>query len=436
LNIGGSVNITGGSARTEIDNTTATASFASASASTALTRVPNEFGEIVFNPPPAGQGLFLTSENLGYYDTNGWKTYMANNGDFFLTGSNNNSLRWISQTGTLNISGVVNITGGDTFNELQNLSSSLQEVSASAGESIVDEFGKIDFNPPPSTGQGLFLTSQNLGYYDGGEWKTYMSSSGDFFLAGTTSEGLLWNSSESELSIDGNITARSGSIEGPLGMGASGKISIDDKLLISLNEIAPTPTYVTNNFMNSSNSTNIIDTQSPVQIFSGVLGATPFQKVALSNIVAIKFRIEAAADSPTLGQFVSGTNINVNVKLQGDTIAAAGNVFNNKYVTLREQTYNIVGPVVNNDLGLSNIIFRTGTQSGRYGRFRLIFDITGTFATADVGQGTRQDKLRITGTTVAGVSGSFIEQTTPISIRSNGIFTRVLTDEINLLDFE
>jgi hypothetical protein len=50
-----------------------------------------------------------------------------------------------------------------------------------------------------------------MGYYNGTDWKTYMSSSGDFYLSGT--DGYLqWNSAADSLSIKGNITATTGYI--------------------------------------------------------------------------------------------------------------------------------------------------------------------------------------------------------------------------------
>jgi hypothetical protein len=136
--------------------------------------------------------------------------YVDANGRFSLK----NALNWDGSV--LNITGSINITGGDTFNELQNLSASLQEVSASAGDSIVDTDGRIKLPATPSGGPGLFLGSTNLGYHTGtgGDWKTYMSSSGDFFLSGVGTSGLTWSSTESTLTINGTVNASAGSIGG------------------------------------------------------------------------------------------------------------------------------------------------------------------------------------------------------------------------------
>jgi len=61
--------------------------------------------------------------------------------------------------------------------------------------------GLIDMAETPD-GAGLYLGANNLGYYNS-SWKTYMSSSGDFYLTG--SDGFLqWDSSDSALSLGGS----------------------------------------------------------------------------------------------------------------------------------------------------------------------------------------------------------------------------------------
>ena len=78
--------------------------------------------------------------------------------------------------------------------------------------------GALVLNPTPA-GSGLYIGQSHLGYYAGGDWQTYMSSSGDFLLKGTTSEGssadansgsLTWNAAKSELAIQGKITVGAG----------------------------------------------------------------------------------------------------------------------------------------------------------------------------------------------------------------------------------
>ena len=172
---------------------------------------------------------------------------MSNNGNFFLTGSGTNKLAW--DGGTLTIAGDINILGGNAATTASvdaatgslsaslatGISASVAETSASAASAqqtataasgtatqasqnastaltrTVDNTGKITFNPTPS-GTGLFMSANNLGYYDTNKWKAYLSSSGEFFLTGSGNSGLVWDGTD--LSIDGSIIARDGSIGG------------------------------------------------------------------------------------------------------------------------------------------------------------------------------------------------------------------------------
>ena len=211
-------------------------------------------GKLIKTPTLSGAGLFLGDTNLGFYDNDEWKTYMANNGNFFLTGSDGGFLKW--QNGALEIKGSINIVGGNAATQ-DFVTGSIDDVSGSLSSSINDSFiensssaadaqqtavlasaeaalaeqtaltasalattatertvdadGKITFNPTPS-GAGLFMSADNLGYYDTDKWKAYLSSSGEFFLSGSGNNGLSWDGSD--LSIDGTIVARDGSIGG------------------------------------------------------------------------------------------------------------------------------------------------------------------------------------------------------------------------------
>jgi hypothetical protein len=60
---------------------------------------------------PSSAGLYIGNTNLGYYD-GGWKTYMDDEGNFLLAGTNG-SLNWNAGTDTLNIQGTVDATDGE-----------------------------------------------------------------------------------------------------------------------------------------------------------------------------------------------------------------------------------------------------------------------------------------------------------------------------------
>jgi hypothetical protein len=144
---------------------------------------------------------------------------------------------------TLSVTGNINISGGDAATKISNaaLSGSNAQTTANtantaagtaataaataqsaadtaAGKIFTDAAGKIIKAAAP-TGKGLFLDSTNLGFYNttdypSSPWRTYMDSSGNFQLVGASSNGLTWNASTNQLSIDGNITARNGTFIG------------------------------------------------------------------------------------------------------------------------------------------------------------------------------------------------------------------------------
>ena len=289
LNIQGSINITGtGNAATQ----DYAGSTASGSLTTATTRLnasssvlqsnitgvdgkvfTDSTGKLSKTPATGSQtGLFLGSTYLGYYNGTDWKTYMANNGNFYLSGAGTDSLSWVG--GVLTINGAINITGGGAATAITNATNAASyalanantssisaaagaasyalanantsSISAAAGAAsyalanantssiaaaagaasyalanantasiFTSAAGAINKAPSPS-GAGLYLGSTHLGYYNGSAWKTYMSSSGDFSLSGAGSNGLTWNAGASTLSIDGNITARNGTFIGSI----------------------------------------------------------------------------------------------------------------------------------------------------------------------------------------------------------------------------
>jgi hypothetical protein len=217
------------------------------SASIALDTFTDSTGKIVSTPNPSAAGLYLGDSALGFYSSSEWKTYMADNGNFFLTGSDSNYLKW--DGGALTISGDINILGGNAatldsvtgsidsasaeLTEAQQSASAESNASASAASAAandaalaalnaavsastalsrsVDASGKMTFNPTPS-GEGLFFNANNLGYYSGSQWNAYLSASGEFYLTGSGNSGMSWDGTD--LSVDGTVIARAGEIGG------------------------------------------------------------------------------------------------------------------------------------------------------------------------------------------------------------------------------
>lgn len=242
LQILGDINIQGGNAATTASLNSATSSLLSSinSATQSLSSslynsiFTNQSGQI--NKPPvvtvgSPSGLYLGSTFMGYYNGSDWKTYMANNGNFFLSGAGSDSLSWVS--GVLTINGAINITGGNVQTSLSNINattSSLNSSVSSINSSITnintatsslqssinttndkiftDAFGRITRTPTSGSTAGLYLGSANLGYYNGSSWRTYMDNTGLFYLTGSANgNALLWDGST--LTIKGNISVGS-----------------------------------------------------------------------------------------------------------------------------------------------------------------------------------------------------------------------------------
>jgi hypothetical protein len=258
LQINGSINIQGGNAATNtalsssltavsgaINSATSSLSTSVASSqnslstSVAATTFTTNTG-LIAKPPTvlvgSTSGLYLGNSFLGYYDGAGWKTFMANNGNFYLSGSGGDSLTWAG--GVLSINGAINITGGNAATTTNVTNAAANAVtsgstaatnavtsgslfaanaatSASLSASAVDDkvftnaLGRITKAPTPGSTAGLYLGSTNLGYYNGGTWRTYMDNTGLFYLTGSNNgNALLWDGST--LSIKGTIKVSDG----------------------------------------------------------------------------------------------------------------------------------------------------------------------------------------------------------------------------------
>jgi hypothetical protein len=225
LAIAGNITILGGDAATTSSVTTAVNSgTASLSSSIAPNIFTDSTGKIV-RPPvntASNYGLYLGSSNLGFYSGSSWRTYMDNSGNFYLTGSASNYLKWNGSV--LTIAGAIDITGGTASDKINGAASSgsnalayaiannaTASVAAVDAKVFTDATGKLSKTPSTSA-SGLYLGSTYLGYYNGSDWKTYMANNGNFYLSGVGSNNLSWNGSS--LTINGSITTTDATIGG------------------------------------------------------------------------------------------------------------------------------------------------------------------------------------------------------------------------------
>ena len=80
------------------------------------------------------------------------------------------------------------------------------DAGATAGATWGTDLNSIPATLGTPSGTGLFLSSTHLGYYDTDTWKTYMDSSGNFYLGGT-SGSLQWAAATDALTVRGTVTA-------------------------------------------------------------------------------------------------------------------------------------------------------------------------------------------------------------------------------------
>lgn len=107
-------------------------------------------------------------------------------GDLWINYNDNNQLRRWNGSAWI----VVDSLYAD-FNLLYNIPSTLQAPSSS----------------------GLYLSSTAMGFYNAGQWKTYISNSGDFIFGDiNNSHGLAWNQNAGTLTIKGVVSIVNGSL--------------------------------------------------------------------------------------------------------------------------------------------------------------------------------------------------------------------------------
>jgi len=176
---------------------------------------------------PSGAGLYLSATNLGYYDSSDWKTYMDNSGNFYLGGTSG-KLQWNAGTDTLTINGIINLAAtssgianfsdsGDlvTMNEAEIDQTNL--LNAAAAGATVGADWNVDLSNIPATlgtpsSDGLYLSSDYLGYYKSGAWTSFIKNDGDFYFAGDDDSSIDWNvSTPSTLTIKGKLETGTGS---------------------------------------------------------------------------------------------------------------------------------------------------------------------------------------------------------------------------------
>ena len=172
----------------------------------------NSSGSLIKPPKTGSAGLYTSNTHLGYHSGGVWRTYMSDNGSFYLTSSiaGGGFLAWDAADATLQIQGSINVTGGNAATQTYANTAATNISSSLAPNIFTDSSGRIRRPPTitPAT-SGLYIGSTNMGYYNGSGWKTYMADNGNFYLDGATGS-LSWIAATDTLEINGVINVLGG----------------------------------------------------------------------------------------------------------------------------------------------------------------------------------------------------------------------------------
>jgi hypothetical protein len=162
-------------------------------------------------PAFSASGLYMQSNLMGYWDsTYGWNAYIQSNGVFYFGGPGTSQyIYW--DGATLTMRGSITVLGGDAATQTYASQSAASAAGIVNVKMATDIYGKIIgttagyvFN-----GAGLYMNSSWLGFVNSSQVvKSYMDSSGNFFLSGAGSDSLSW--SGGALTINGTINIAGG----------------------------------------------------------------------------------------------------------------------------------------------------------------------------------------------------------------------------------
>jgi len=355
----------------------------------------DENGKVKRPPTASVSGLYTGDTHLGFYGGGVWKTYMDNQGDFYLTSSavNGGFLAWSSTQGRLQIAGDINIQGGNAATTTA-LSSSLNAVSGainSATASLSTSVASTTFTTatgliakPPTvlvgSTAGLYLGSSYLGYYNGSDWKTYMANNGNFYLSGTGTDSLTWNGST--LTINGAITVTGGN--------AATSAALTSSLSSTLSSANSTAAGYAANAV-TSGSVSAAAAQTAAQLFATSIG---------TNAVASGSAAASAAQTAAINQAKTDASASINLLANGNWTGGSGT-----FITATS----ISSPVIAGNGGYISGLFVVGSGGAITldGVNKKMYIGTGTYNNTNTsfyvdnsGQFSLKDKLTWDGTTL------------------------------------
>ncbi len=111
---------------------------------------------------PAGDGIWVSQEFLGFYGSGAWKSFLDHHGNFYLGGVAG-ALQYDAATGTLSITASYGNLGD------------LPAMAATPGAA------------------GLYLNASYIGYWTGAAWNAYIKNDGSFKFAGNAANYMQWD---------------------------------------------------------------------------------------------------------------------------------------------------------------------------------------------------------------------------------------------------
>lgn len=263
---------------------------------------------------PSSDGLYLGASNLGFYESGQWRTYMDDDGQFFLTGSDsNNYLRWTGTT--LEIGGSIVLTNGSPDVDLTPLndftsSYASQVVLNSNGMALKDtsnntlaSYGTRTTIGPTGT-EHLAISSSGLELLDGSTPRIQLSDAG--IQIGSVANGITL-SSAGDATFSGDLSAASGSITGSSYQG--GSINIGNGQF-SVNQFGDL----------TANSANL---SGQISASQGTIGGWSAGSTTLSSN-------SMSFDSSNNSIDITTANVNIEISSTGSLLPVGTNALNNE----------------------------------------------------------------------------------------------------------
>jgi len=189
-------------------------------------------------PTPAGSGLYLGADYMGYFNGASWTSYIKNDGDFKFNGDGSNYIEWDGATLTVrgsltadDISAgtmVANRVSGGTLTGTTITGNTIR-TSTAGGRIEMDGDALIAYDDSSGAGREVLRVDLDssggnvgdvtIGDYDGGNGAKWDNSLSTFDIQGEVNA--------SSGSFTGEINASSGSFTGAISVGSAGNVLID-----------------------------------------------------------------------------------------------------------------------------------------------------------------------------------------------------------------